>query len=375
MGLKFWATMPFFYGDMDRPWRELVAEQIDIAQAADELGFEGVIVPENHFQNYLNNPSSIAMSAVIAAKTKRLRIQPGVIVLPYFHPLLVASDIGLLEALAPGRVSVSFARGGSRLQFDRIGVPYEEARGRYEESLEIIKRAWVEDDLEYDGVYYSFPKTTVTTRSQNPLDIWIAAQSIEGITKVAEQGHNLITSPNWGHFEPHGDLDTLLATYNRIIEESGHTRGQVMVMRHVWVGDTEEQAIAESFDAVVNHSDHYMTIVKGGGENRNRSKAERLTRRVDGEMDNDIIVGGKIVPTRHERSSENLFENFNDPVITTADRMIQRFKHFEEIGIDHLTIHQAWGQPIDSVIANMEKLAKEVFPAFAEQPATVGEDV
>ncbi|WES64381.1 LLM class flavin-dependent oxidoreductase [Microbacter sp. GSS18] len=365
MGLKFWATLPFFRGDMSRPFSDIVAEQLDIAQAAEDLGFEGVIVPENHFQNYLTNPSSVAISSIIAAKTKRLRIQPSVIVLPYYHPLLVASEIGLLEALAPGRVSIGVARGGSRLQFDRIGVPYDEARGRYEESLEIIQRAWVEDDLAYEGKHFSFPKTTVVSRSENPLSIWVAAQSVEGITKVAQEGHNLLTSPNWGHFEPHGDLDTLLATYEKAVAESGKPRGEVMVMRHVWVGDTEEEAL-QYFDNIVDHSNHYMTIVQGGGENRNRNTRERLTRRVDGEMA-DFIHGGKIDAISVPREREGLFERMNDPIMTTPDRMIERFRHYEDIGVNHVVMHQGWGQPNDAILANMEKLATDVFPAFAEQ--------
>ncbi len=127
MSMKFWALLPFFHKDPAQPWREVLSEQLGIAHTAEELGYEGVVIPENHFQNYVTNPSALATAAVVAAQTSRLRIHPGVFVLPYYHPLLVTSWFGLLESLAPGRMSFGVARGGARLGFDRLRVPYEES--------------------------------------------------------------------------------------------------------------------------------------------------------------------------------------------------------------------------------------------------------
>lgn len=364
MAMKIWATLPFFHKDRSQPWSEVLAEQLDIAQAAEDLGFEGVVIPENHFANYVTNPSSLGVAAAVAARTERLRIHPGVFVLPYYHPLLVASWIGFLEALAPGRISFGVARGGARIGFDRMGIDYDDALEMYNESLEIIQRAWVEDDFAWEGKHYSFPKTTVSTKSKTPLDIWVASQSADGIRRVAEAGLNLETSPNFGHFEPQGDLDVLLQTYEQAVADSGKPRGEVMVLRHVWLGDTEEQAM-EHWDDLVNHSDHYMTIVQGGRENRDLTLQEaRLGRRIDGAPVNDFITGGFVDVVPVPRSKENLYETMNDPVLTTPDRMIERFKHYESIGIDHLLLHQAWGQSNDAVLKNMEKIATEIFPAM-----------
>ncbi|WES64377.1 LLM class flavin-dependent oxidoreductase [Microbacter sp. GSS18] len=366
MALKFWATAPFFYGDMDRPWTGVLSDMLDLAQAAEDLGFEGLSMPENHFQNYVTNPSSLTFSAVVAARTKRLKLQPGVIVLPYYHPLLIASEIGLLDGLAPGRVDIGIARGGSRPQFDRIGVPYDEVRAIYEESLDIMLRAWTEDDLTYDGKYYQFPATTLVpkpTTKPHPA-LWVAAQSVEGVRKVAEDGLNLLTMPNYGNFEPHGDLELLLQTYNDAVATSGKPRGGVMVMRHVWLGQTEDQA-KQYFDRMVDHWNHYLAFVKNSGPT---GTAEgRLTRRVD-DKGRNFVTGGKIHAESNSPSPDDLYENYNDPIMTTPDRMIERVKSYEALGVNRLSVHQAWGQPIGEVIKNMEFMAQEVFPAFAEEP-------
>jgi alkanesulfonate monooxygenase SsuD/methylene tetrahydromethanopterin reductase-like flavin-dependent oxidoreductase (luciferase family) len=370
MALKFWVTAPFFYPDMDRPWSELMDDMFTIVDAAEDLGFEGITINENHFQNYVANPSSLAFSMLAASRTKRLRIMPGVVVLPNYHPLLVASEMSMLDQLAPGRAGIGVARGGGRYQFDRIGIDPADARAIYEESVEIIRRVWTEDDVSFDGKFYSFPSTSIVpkplTKPHPP--IWAAAQSVEGAQRVAQLGLNLITAPNFGTFEPHGDLEVLLEAFNEAAEASEHPRGEVMVLRHTWVGETEEEATAY-FDDLVSEYNHYMTFVRGSGSNKSRE--ERLTARGLGDTNTDIISGGHIemqvqdgIPER-----DQLWDNYDDPVLTTPDRMIERFKSYEAMGVDHLACLVAVGMPAEAVVKNMEMMAKEVIPAFAESDA------
>ncbi|PKZ64128.1 LLM class flavin-dependent oxidoreductase [Gordonia terrae] len=365
MALKFWVTAPFFYPDMSRPWSEVLNDMLRIVDAAEELGFEGVTVNENHFQNYVTNPSSLTFSALAAARTKRLRIIPGIVVLPYYHPLLIASEMSMLDHLAPGRIGIGVARGGSRYPLDRLGIDPADSRAIYEESLDIIRRVWVEDDVTHDGRFFSFPPTTIVPKpaSKPHPDVWVGAQSVEGVRKVAEQGLNLITAPNFGTFEPHGDLELLLKSYNEAASASGAPRGQVMVLRHTWVGDTEEEA-QTAFPHIVNEWNHYMAMVKGSGSTQTRDS--RLTARGVGSMSDDVIVAGQVRPETESPSAEGLSEKFDDPVLTTPDRMIAKFKSYEELGVDHVACLVATGQPVSDVIANMEKMAAEVLPAFSD---------
>ena len=365
MALKLWVTAPFFYPDMSRPWSELLHDMLAIVDAAEELGFEGIAVNENHFQNYVSNPSSLAFSALAASRTKRLRIMPGVVVLPYYHPLLVASEMAALDHMAPGRISIGVARGGSRYPLDRLGIDPANARAIYEESLEVIRRVWTEDDVSYDGRFFSFPPTTIVPKpaTKPHPQIWVGSQSVEGVRKVAEQGLNLVTAPNFGTFEPHGDLETLLKAYDAAVAETGTPRGEVMVYRHTWVGRTEADAMA-AYDYVVNEWNHYMALVKGTGSTK--SKESRLAARGVGDRIDEYIVGGYVRPFEEPAPSGNLSEKFDDPLLTTPDRMIERFKGYEAMGVDHLTCLIALGQPIADIIGQMELMAAEVLPAFAE---------
>jgi hypothetical protein len=66
-------------------------------------------------------------------------------------------------------------------------------------------------------------------------------------------------------------------------------------------------------------------------------------------------------------SSEGLYEKYSDPVLTTPDRMIERFKSMAAMGVDHLACLIAVGQPIGEIVKNLELMAQEVLPAFAEK--------
>lgn len=363
MAMKFWVTAPFFYPDMSRPWSEVLDSMLRIVDAAEELGFEGITINENQFQNYVCNPSAMMFAAVAAQRTKRLRILPGVVVLPAYNPLLVASEMGLLDHLAPGRIGIGVARGGSRFQLDRLGVKPENQRAMYDEALEIVRRLFVEDDVSFDGQFYSFPPTTLVPKpaTKPHPEIWVASQSSDGIRRVAQQGLNLITAPNYGNFEPYGDLEELIGSYNDEIAKTGNPRGEVMVLRHTWLGRTEEEAL-EYFDDVVNEYNYYMALVKGPGTVD--TKEDRLATREVGES-RDYVHHGKMTPEQHSFSKENLLEKYADPILTTPDRMIERFKSYEKLGVDHLACLIAVGMPTDAIIKNMKMMAEEVFPAFA----------
>jgi alkanesulfonate monooxygenase SsuD/methylene tetrahydromethanopterin reductase-like flavin-dependent oxidoreductase (luciferase family) len=364
MGMKFWVTAPFFYPDMNRPWSEVLDSMLRIVDAAEEYGFEGITINENQFQNYVTNPSAMTFAAVAAQRTKRLRIVPGVVVLPAYNPLLVASEMCLLDHLAPGRVGIGVARGGSRFQLDRIGVEPQNQRKMYEESLHIIRSLFTEDDFSFDGEFYSFPPTTLVPKPvtlPHP-DIWIASQSNDGVRAVAREGLNLITAPNYGNFEPYGDLEELIASYNDEITKIGKPRGQVMVLRHTWLGRTEEEAL-EYFDDVLSEYNYYMALVKGPGTVD--TKEGRLATRDVG-ASRDYVYRGQMTPEDHSYSKENLLEKYADPILTTPDKMIERFKSYERIGVDHLACLIAVGMPTDAIVANMKLMSEEVFPAFAD---------
>jgi alkanesulfonate monooxygenase SsuD/methylene tetrahydromethanopterin reductase-like flavin-dependent oxidoreductase (luciferase family) len=155
-------------------YQTMLAELREQAQAADELGYDSISFTEHHFHiegfELSNNP--ILLDLFVALQTKRIRVGQLGIVLPAQNPIRVAEDIAMLDHMSGGRATAGFARGYQRRWVDVMAqqmhgihgaTPGEHDaidaanRAAFEEHFQIIKRAWTEDMLSYDGAYWRIP--------------------------------------------------------------------------------------------------------------------------------------------------------------------------------------------------------------------------
>ena len=148
-----------------------VSEQ---AKLADGLGYDSISFTEHHFHaegfELSNNP--VLLDLYIAMQTKRIRVGQLGIVLPANNPIRVAEDIAMLDHMSGGRANAGYARGYQRRRVDIMaqqthGIhgahPHEHDeidaanRAAFEECFRIIKAAWTQDMLSYQGKYWRIP--------------------------------------------------------------------------------------------------------------------------------------------------------------------------------------------------------------------------
>ena len=89
---------------------DAVAATVDLAQAADALGYHRYWCAEHHGSRGLANPCPEVMIARLAGATKRIRVGSGGVMLPYYSPFKVAEQFLMLEALFPGRIDLGLGR-------------------------------------------------------------------------------------------------------------------------------------------------------------------------------------------------------------------------------------------------------------------------
>jgi len=144
-----------------RSSQEIYARGVEIAQAAEALGFGNVWLAEHHFSTYgyLSRPAQLA--TYIAAKTTRIRVGTAVIVVPLHHPLVIAEEIATLDLLSGGRLDVGLGRGYQPYEFERFGLELESGRARWEESIDILLKTFEGRPFSYDGKLFKIPETTV----------------------------------------------------------------------------------------------------------------------------------------------------------------------------------------------------------------------
>jgi alkanesulfonate monooxygenase len=100
---------------------------------------------------------SLTLLTAIAARTKKIKLSTGVLVLPLRNPVVLAKQLSSLDQLSDGRLLMAFAAGWYRREFDAVGVPFEQ-RGRImDENLDILKRFWTEDMVKGDWPHHKIP--------------------------------------------------------------------------------------------------------------------------------------------------------------------------------------------------------------------------
>jgi luciferase family oxidoreductase group 1 len=89
---------------------QALANTLDLARLAEELGYHRYWVAEHHGGPSLAGPSPEVLIGPIASATSRLRVGSGGVMLPHYSPLKVAESFSVLSALFPGRIDLGIGR-------------------------------------------------------------------------------------------------------------------------------------------------------------------------------------------------------------------------------------------------------------------------
>jgi len=147
---------------------------LDLAQAAEELGFDAVwvadhiVIPEESESRYPYRDDGVPFEpgegflegltqlAVIAGATSRVLLGTSVLVLLMRHPLYVAKIAATIDALAPGRVQLAVGAGWWKEEFELLDQRFEQRGRRMDEQIDILNLAWTQSPFEYHGEFYDF---------------------------------------------------------------------------------------------------------------------------------------------------------------------------------------------------------------------------
>jgi alkanesulfonate monooxygenase SsuD/methylene tetrahydromethanopterin reductase-like flavin-dependent oxidoreductase (luciferase family) len=165
------------------------------AEAAERCGVDVLWVAERPFVRGALLPAAFPLCAALAERTTRARIATGAVPLPLHHPLRVAEDAATLDVLSGGRFELGVGLGEHAEGFDGFGVPIHERAGRFEEALDLVRRAWAGEAVGGTGGHFEIAPVTVyprpTQRPHPPL--WIAAAAEAAVRRAARLGTGLLT--------------------------------------------------------------------------------------------------------------------------------------------------------------------------------------
>lgn len=171
------------------PVREMGNDLIairDFAQKAEGLGLTHIRVPDQIIRpknKHLHDP--MMLLSYIAAITSSIELCPSVIVLPLRQTVLFARQSAELDVLSNGRVRLGIGVGGSKEEFDALGVDFTKRGKRCNEQMTLLKKLWSEDQVQFTGEFDRIDNLGINPQPiQRPIPMWIGATSLPGTAVI-----------------------------------------------------------------------------------------------------------------------------------------------------------------------------------------------
>jgi alkanesulfonate monooxygenase SsuD/methylene tetrahydromethanopterin reductase-like flavin-dependent oxidoreductase (luciferase family) len=336
------------YGARRQDANQLLLNTIEQALAAERLGFNSVWLPEHHFGGFGVMPTPSQCLAYLAARTTRVRLAPATVLLPCSQPLRVAEEFATLDLLSNGRAVFSAGRGYDEREYRAFEIPFAESRTRFDEELEIVRKAWTEEGFTFEGQHHHIPDpVTVYPRPvQRPHPpVYVACFSEPTMLVAARLGFNIIFAP-FAAAMMFGSLEAAVARFKVLAAEAGHPNVTAMCSYFVVLADTAEeqraarerllfylQSVAPAFpadrDKAPPHIRYFADIV------------ERIQRMQPDDLGERSIVTG------------------------SRDQVVEQLQRVAASGIEEVICYFSFGaHPNQQVLGQMERFAAEVLPAF-----------
>jgi alkanesulfonate monooxygenase SsuD/methylene tetrahydromethanopterin reductase-like flavin-dependent oxidoreductase (luciferase family) len=213
---------------------------MEVAAAARAAGLDALLTGDSHGANpaYAATFSPLPTVARLMSVTGDMPI--GVVLLaPFYHPLLLAEQIGTLAAFAEGPLIVTFVLGGRPQQFQAFGMEERSRVGRLEEVVAIARALLAGERITHRGRFYSLEAATISPLPRVPVEIWLGGTVAASAERAGRMGDAWLTGQN----AVDEDLRQQLERYREAAVRAGR-RPRPVLRRDIYVGESDQEARA-----------------------------------------------------------------------------------------------------------------------------------
>jgi alkanesulfonate monooxygenase SsuD/methylene tetrahydromethanopterin reductase-like flavin-dependent oxidoreductase (luciferase family) len=344
-------------GDYSRspmvPDRDVIDNTWLFASLVEPLGFDTLWTTEHYGSPYAMQGNPLQFLSYWAGRTERIDMGTAVLVLPWWDPVRLATEMSMLDLMLEGRRLIpGVGRGVAASEYASLRIPREESRDRFYEVLDVLRLADSEEEFSYDGRYYKIPPTSIRPQGRH------RGRLLENLR---------------GAFTTRASVE----------------RGAVSGVGQMFVA-------GESLDLMSRHFAKFNEARVGAGYAPDQPTAVLFTRCVPREIDDDEMYRYFL---RYTDESNNHYAKWKNPgfsgvagyedyvkmddpsedfgaraiaaqkashLIGTPDQIIEKVRAVQEaISMDHLIINLSHGGiPLKESTASIELFAKEVLPVL-----------
>jgi alkanesulfonate monooxygenase SsuD/methylene tetrahydromethanopterin reductase-like flavin-dependent oxidoreductase (luciferase family) len=326
-------------------------EALLLAEHSEKLGFTHIRIVEHYFHYYGGySPNPMLFLAAAAQRTNHARLVTGAVLPVFNHPLKLAGEIGMLDAISGGRLDVGFARAFLPHEFRRFGRSPDESVARFREGVEQIELLLTGENVTHRGRFHTIENTTSLPRpTQKPRPkFYVAALNTpDSFSFAGAMGYSVMAIPLGGAV-----MRPLLAAYRDAWKSAGHPgEGEVMLAFHMFCDADGERARAFACPLI----DAYL-----------RSLVEAASDWLDGHTSQDYPGYDKVIAKLRESRAADQIASGAAWVGSPGEIIDQIRRTVEEFGAyEHASLQVNFNMvPLDAALASMRLFAEEVMPRF-----------
>lgn len=309
------------------PFEDFYETALEQIVAAEDLGFQSVWLTEHHFCDDGYTPSPLVLASAIGARTRRLRLGTNLMILPLHDPVRVAEDAATLAILTRGRFDLGVAIGYREDEFKAFGRSLRNRPSLLEEGVEVIRRAWRGEPLDFHGKRFDYDALPVTPVPGQAPRILVGGMTEPAIDRAVRIGDGFLSTGGLGHDE-----------YLAALQRHGRDPAQGRIFAGHWaIIAPDPAAEAERIgEHVLYQSNKYIEWGAFGPPDQ--------TPRFDSAR--AAIEGG-------------LYELWDaDQAVRELSGMLERYPQIQDV---HFWA-QFPGEPVESGTRRMEYIAEQVLP-------------
>lgn len=351
------------------PDYQCVQAALALGDLAEPLGFDGIWFPEHQGTPYGMTPNPIQALTYFAGRTERVSLGTFVAVAPWWNPVRLAHQIAYLDIVSNGRYNtIGIGRGVSKSEFDAVGVPREQSRQRFNETLDILELAFSGERFSYDGEIFSFPEMSLRPEpiSKDLFSrIFSSSSTAESLEILSRRGMVPLFVGN----KPISDAGEEVRKVNTFRAEEGFEPCQPKNVMFMYVTEKEDDKLAALTEQWIWTANRDVNVHYGFADSSNFVGVKGYEAYAAREATATAVLASSV--TGDQKKGGPPGYHASNLLIGTPEVVFEKLKaaqvacSFSEVTV----VPQFGSMPYEDAFASTKLFAQEVLPAVHELAA------